>query len=420
MKSLKKCTGLITSAVLAGSMLASCGNTRYGLVVDNEEIKAGVFIFYTITSYYDATQIVAENGTDVTNVKNVENAVIDGISSTEWIQNKATEYCEDFVAVNKKFDEIGAQLTVEEIDEIEATKAYFIETNADLLQNNGVGEESLQQVIEYDYKWKYVFDHYYGFESENGMSEDELKDYYEENNARVKYLEISLKDTEGNLLKGTEKSEVIKMANDYAKRINEKSSVMNKLYEMNEVIDDYNEYVEEKKAEAAAAKGSTTAVTTTTTAVTQSGNITTTTTTYPYKNEVIVNRVTETTPAVTEKAEQNPAGEAQTTTTAPANTMNYFPSKKTNEHIFTNAKMGVAEVIEEAEYVYVILKADIRERMTAEDLWNESKIESLQLENYEDDFADFLDTITNQYEVKKNKSSYKRYSPFKLDLEVKN
>ena len=41
-------------------------------------------------------------------------------------------------------------------------------------------------------------------------------------------------------------------------------------------------------------------------------------------------------------------------------------------------------------------------------------------ENYEDDFADFLDTITNQYEVKKNKSSYKRYSPFKLDLEVKN
>ncbi len=62
MKSLKKCTSLITSAVLAGSMITSCGNTRYGLVVDDEEVRAGVFIFYTISSYYDAAQIVSAQG----------------------------------------------------------------------------------------------------------------------------------------------------------------------------------------------------------------------------------------------------------------------------------------------------------------------------------------------------------------------
>ena len=78
--------------------------------------------------------------------------------------------------------------------------------------------------------------------------------------------------------------------------------------------------------------------------------------------------------------------------------------------------MGVAEVIEEAESVYIILKADINERMNADDLWNESRIESLQLEKYEKEFGEFLDTITSSYEVKKNKSSYKRYAPFKLDL----
>ena len=420
MKSLKKCAALLTTAALAGSMVTSCGNTRYGLVVDNSEVKAGIFIYYTLSAYYDAVQTVGADGTDTSNIKNIEAAVIDGVSATEWIQNKATDCCVDYVAVNKEFKKLNQQLTDEENSEIASTLSYFMEANGDMFERNGISKSSVKEVIEYEYKWRHIFDYYYGFDSEKGMSEDELKEYYKENNARVKYLEMTLKDDEGNLLKGSDKAERVKLANDYAKRINAKSSTMDKLLEMNEVKNDYMEYIEEYRAKAAEAKGETTVPAETTAPVTTSeGEETTTTTTGKYDNEVIIQRAT--TPKETTTTTTIPAGganNADTSTSTANDSMNYQPSKLTNEHIFANdAKIGVAEVIEEAETVYVILKADITERMTEDDLWNENKIETLQLENFEKDFGDYLDSITNSYEVKKNKNSYKRYSPFKLKIE---
>ena len=90
MKLFKKCAALATSAALAGSMLASCSNTKYAMTIDGYEVRAGIFIFYTISSYYEATEIISKDGTDVSNIDNVKNAMIDNISSTEWIQYKKT------------------------------------------------------------------------------------------------------------------------------------------------------------------------------------------------------------------------------------------------------------------------------------------------------------------------------------------
>lgn len=416
MKLFKKCAALATSAALAGSMLASCSNTKYAMTIDGYEVRAGIFIFYTISSYYEATEIISKDGTDVSNIDNVKNAMIDNISSTEWIQNKATEYCQDFVAVERKFDEIGAELSEEDEDEVESTLSYFLEKNEDLCKNNGISEESLRDILEYEHKWQYVFDYYYGFDSEKGMSEDELKDYYNDNYARVKYIKIDLKDSDGNLLKGDDKNELIKLANSYADKVNAKSSQMDKLYEMNEVKEEYDTYVEEKAAEEAEAKGETTAATTTTTAATTSvGQTTVTTTTNPYENETIIQLVTEASITAAKQNENDLADETKTTTTA--SEVNYVPSKVTNDFIFNKAKIGVAEVVEEAEAVYVIFKADLYERMNADDLWNENTIQKLQLANYEEDFGDYLDEIVNTYTFEKNDKSYKRYSPFKLDFE---
>lgn len=416
MKLFKKCAALATSAALAGSMLASCSNTKYAMTIDGYEVRAGIFIFYTISSYYEATEIISKDGTDVSNIDNVKNAMIDNISSTEWIQNKATEYCQDFVAVERKFDEIGAELSEEDEDEVESTLSYFLEKNEDLCKNNGISEESLRDILEYEHKWQYVFDYYYGFDSEKGMSEDELKDYYNDNYARVKYIKIDLKDSDGNLLKGDDKNKLIKLANSYADKVNAKSSQMDKLYEMNEVKEEYDTYVEEKAAEEAEAKGETTAATTTTTAVTTSvGQTTVTTTTNPYENETIIQLVTEASTTAAKQNENDLADETKTTTTA--SEVNYVPSKVTNDFIFNKAKIGVAEVVEEAEAVYVIFKADLYERMNADDLWNENTIQKLQLANYEEDFGDYLDEIVNTYTFEKNEKSYKRYSPFKLDFE---
>ena len=46
---------------------------------------------------------------------------MDGVSSEEWIKNKALEYCQRYVAIEKKFEELDLSLTEEENKEISST-----------------------------------------------------------------------------------------------------------------------------------------------------------------------------------------------------------------------------------------------------------------------------------------------------------
>jgi hypothetical protein len=67
--------------------------------------------------------------------------------------------------------------------------------------------------------------------------------------------------------------------------------------------------------------------------------------------------------------------------------------------------------------VYIVIRADIKERMTEDDLWTESKIESLLSERYYEDFEKMMKDIVKSYDVKKNNTAYRKYTPFKLSLE---
>ena len=55
--------------------------------------------------------------------------------------------------------------------------------------------------------------------------------------------------------------------------------------------------------------------------------------------------------------------------------------------------------------------------MTEDDLWTEDKIDEVLKQRYNQDFSDWLEGIANSYSVEKNNSAYKRYAPFKLDIE---
>ena len=50
---------------------------------------------------------------------------MDGVSSEEWIKNKALEYCQRYVAIEKKFDELDLSLTEEESKDVESTIDSF-------------------------------------------------------------------------------------------------------------------------------------------------------------------------------------------------------------------------------------------------------------------------------------------------------
>jgi uncharacterized membrane-anchored protein YjiN (DUF445 family) len=202
------------------------------------------------------------------------------------------------------------------------------------------------------------------------------------------------------------------MADEYAERINSKSTSEEKLYEMDAVIEDYDEYVEEQSAVEtedtdSEDTDSEEAVTTTTVTTTDVTETTTTTTTDPHANEKLIQKVTT---AVTEDDDE---AEAVTETTTQSS------SDKLKEYIFNDLTEYDKAVVfddEENDYVYVVIRADLNERLTEDDLWTEDNIESLLEMNFNEDFVEYMKEISDSYDVKKNNSAYRRYKPFDDDI----
>jgi hypothetical protein len=418
MNKLKKLAAALSAVAVAAS-LASCGTPTIGsgssvaVTIDGYDINAGIFIFYIMQSYSDAQDEISEETGATPSASEVEDSEIDGVDATTWIQDKATQYCSDFVAIERVFDEIGGELSDEDLDEIDTIVSNVVENDSTYnYVSNGIGEDSLYAIASISYKSDYIFNYYYGFEGEKGMSEDELKEYFDNNFARVKYVSLSYLDEDGNKLDESGKKEIRTMADEYAERINSKSTSEEKLYEMDAVIEDYDEYVEEQSAVEtedtdSEDTDSEEAVTTTTVTTTDVTETTTTTTTDPHANEKLIQKVTT---AVTEDDDE---AEAVTETTTQSS------SDKLKEYIFNDLTEYDKAVVfddEENDYVYVVIRADLNERLTEDDLWTEDNIESLLEMNFNEDFVEYMKEISDSYDVKKNNSAYRRYKPFDDDI----
>ena len=400
---------------------ASCGapeaitfgkGAQTALTVDGYEVPAGVFIYNEIYAYRTALyDLYSKNGTMPT-IEDVKNSSFEDLDATDWIQDNATDSCKDFVANEKEFEKIGGSLTDEELAQVKS----LIDSNSGdtMFTENGIGEESLRKIIENSFKRDAIFKHYYGLDSEKGCTEDELKTYYQDKTTRVKYFSISMTDENGDQYSADEKRRLNEMIDDYVKAINDEKTNAGKLKKIDECEEEYNDYVDERKAkaeaEAAAAAGETTTTTTTTTTTSATGT-TTTTTADPHANEITVTKYTTTT--VDEKDSVN----TTTTTLSAEEAASEKNYKDFNEHIFSMGYNKAERYQYSENVVYVIIRADIKERMTSDDLWTDDKIESLLDERYYDEFEKMMKDIVKGYSVQKNNSAYRKYTPFKLNLE---
>ena len=383
--------------------------TQTALTVDGYEVPAGVFIYNEITAYRNAMYDMYYKNGKMPTLDDVKNSTIKDLDSTDWIQDNATDACKDFVASEKEFEKIGESLKETDLAEIKDMLSTY--SSESLFSENGVGEESLRKIIENNYKREAIFKHYFGLDAEKGCSEGELKTYYQDKTTRVKYFAISMTDSEGEQYGADEKRRLNNMIDDYVKEINEEKANDAKLKKIDECKEDYNKYVEkrtaEEEAKAAEKAGETTTTTTTTT--TSSGT-TTTTTTDPYANEITITKYTTTT------ADENESSDTTTTTTSAESAASEDAYKKYNDHVFSMPYNKAEKYQYDDNTVYVIIRADIKERMTSDDLWTEDKIESLLSERYYNDFEDMMKNIVKDYSVEKNSKAYRKFTPFDLNL----
>jgi hypothetical protein len=343
---------------------------------------------------------------DTTDTKALKSATVEDTPIVDWIQDTATKDVEMYLEVLKQFDDLGLTLTDDQTSTIDSITDAYWEYYSEYYTQNGIGKESFKDINTFSYKRDAVFNYYYGEGGVEEVDEQELKDYYEENNARVKYICLNSTDSDGNFLEDDMKS----MAEDYVKRANDGES-------FDDLIDEYAQYKEdlaaeqEAEAEAAAAaeteeleiasieteivsafktEDDTSTDTDDDVTIGESDGIDTTSLEDeeedPYPNEYIVT-----------KSEDENSGS---------------PTYKVNQEIFGHSNYGDAFLVEEDNAYYVVVRYDIWER---DDSWTDDNKSSVLKTLYNDTFEDKMISLVDDSAVTINDKALKRYNP--LDME---
>ncbi len=251
----------VFSVALAASMalsLASCSTNlggadiSYIAEIDGYKVPAGVYIYSQMSAYYEAMYYVdpivnaspsvsEESGEVVSATTAFKDKMIDGIPVSDWINDTATTDVMEMVAIDNKFDELGLVVPEIKYEELDYTISNMWSADGEMMEDLGISQTSVEYVTLNSYKRGEIFKFLYGEGGEKEVSEDEIKGYLTDNFARINYIDMILKDAEGNLLKSDGKTEVEEMANGYIERINSGE-------DFNAVLNEYNDYFEELTA----------------------------------------------------------------------------------------------------------------------------------------------------------------------------
>lgn len=369
-KKLSSC--LICSAMVLS--LASCSNNlvgddiSYAAVIDGAKIPAGVFIskqmdaFYEAMYYVDPEETAEETTTssadaaETTATTAFTDKVIEGKAVRDWINDKATESIREYAAVESKFDELGLSFQDNEKEKVTVYMDSFWESYGKMYEDIGISENSQILISLNSQKQSLLFKHFYGEGGENEISESDVKAYLTDNNARINYIKMELKDGEGNLLKSEGKAEIMEMAKDYVERAKNGE-------DFNVLLKEYNDYYEALQQAAA--------------------------------------DTTEDTAADTEDTDE----EFPDNTTVISKD-GYSPSEAVVSKVFDGTvKDGDVVIVEEDEVYYVVAKLDL---FADEEYYADNEL-SARYALKGDEFDAMIDSWVEAQTFEKNEAAYKKY-----------
>ena len=448
---IKKIAALGCAAAMLGSLTACGEKTTWGAVIDGVQIPAGVFIYYLDSANYEAQQKLNEQ-TEASADLSPEGAAaqssetvtlplyssqIDGVDSKQWIYDRATELMQDYAAVEAKFDEYGLTLSDDDKQSAQVYLDQIWDYAGDYYTSMGVSENSYKSIFLNSSKKQKLFETIYSEGGERAVSDDEIKTYLDENYALINYIDVELKDGEGNLLKSDGKAERMEMLNSYIERYKNGED----FDELNAEYVTYYENLKKAAEEAAAAaeeaaNANTDDAAETTAEVSQSDAEAA----LPSDDEEVTDseETSETeAPAETEASEETTApdeavSESETsaaeTTAADAQTTQVgtvesnmtviekadrtVPCADVANKVFDEMNKGDIQIIESAdgEHYYLVVKLDILE----DDEYFTTARTSLLSEMKSDDFDGMISEWISAQTVEKNADSYKRYDPEKM------
>lgn len=353
----KKILAGISALAIALSMSAcTTADTTWANKVDGNKINAGVYIFYTIQGYNDATDKLSSDSSVTKN--NIMSKEIDDKKVPDYIEEYATNKCKQIIAVDQKFEELGLELTSKDQKTIKLATDEAWDSSGDEYEKNGISKDSMEKIFTMNQKLELIFNKYYEKGGLQEVKQEDINNEVKKNYARALILPLILKKDSGEELDNAGKEEVKKQAEEYIKKVNEGA-------DFSELI---NEYYANKYNSS--------------TGLTQSSATDSETDTEkdPYENEQIVYE-----------------GHQYLD---PIAVTDIIKSDKYNEPV----------MVITTTYIYVYMKRDILER---EDIMKQVRNDTLKsLKNEE--FEKMSDTWGSNLKVDKNKEAYERYSPEKV------
>ncbi|MBQ5317713.1 MAG: hypothetical protein J6K17_01280 [Oscillospiraceae bacterium] len=373
MSLIKKLSAVAVTSAMALS-LASCGkDTTWGAKIDDTELRAGIFIYYQSDALSRAYDYMTETDTDVMAI------TIDGMSTEDWVNDQALKGMQEYVAIENKFDELGLTFENKEDELAKVNVEQWWEYVSEYFEGIGVSQESYLDVAINGEKKAAIFDYYYGEGGEMEVPEDEIKAILNADYARIKYIDMPLKDGEGNLLKSEGKAEIKAMAEEYIERM----STTDVTFE--EISKEYDEYYNGLIEAANAAE--------------------TTDDTTEADDNTIELSLDETTTQTEENDELVLLGSV-TSAEYPV------PSASVHEKVVGDAMaVGEYQLIEEDEVYYIVYKMDL---FADEEYYDYKKTDILN-ELKGEEFDATVASWTENQTVIKNEAAFDRYTIEKLN-----
>ncbi|MCR5541013.1 MAG: hypothetical protein K6F71_09400 [Ruminococcus sp.] len=238
MNKFKKAFAAISAAAMMFTM-SGCSDTRHVMTYNGDvKVNAGVYIYNLYSEMsYELTMAYYTTGTAVIDLDSDK----DGKKLSEYLEEQARKDTKECTAITAKFNELGLELTEDELNSINDNLKSIWDASGDLMEEEGISKESIRIVLKSQTMRTRLFDYYYAADGKEAVTDADMKKYVEDNYVRYKAIRISKSNAEDATEAEKENKENEATRDEYLAKAEGLS-----YEEFDALIKEYNEYAAAK------------------------------------------------------------------------------------------------------------------------------------------------------------------------------
>ncbi len=377
-------------AIAIALSLVACGDTSWIVKVDGETVNSGLYIYYQSQGYSAAGYELMAQDPNYNYYMQLGLSYIDdpigeeGETVRDYMNEYAMNMCKQYVVVGRLFDQLGLELTEDELSLVDTQVRNLWNNSEDALVKAGISQDTVEKAIIASLKEEKVFNAYYEVGGLNGTTEEDIQGYLEDNFARIKYITFNFADDATEAVDTDRKNEALETAQSYLDRALTGES-------MDDLIAEYAEILEQAEAEESAEEDETV-----------KENLPET----PESEDAEDAESTEGTDEAEDSTDVDDIA-SQYPNEVIINNEGTSPSEKFISYVFNNIDTGEFDLVQDDLNVYLVQKLDILER---DDIYDDNR-ETFLYALFDSDYTALINDTLADYTVEVNERSVKRYKP---------